>query len=73
MDAPGLEIGQVFGVVQVALRVQVPVADFDWVKEAEFRHGEDYTLKDLTWTLAFLRQSLVSKMRWEARKMRFPL
>jgi len=23
----------------VTLRIQVPVADFDWVEEAEFGHG----------------------------------
>ena len=36
MDARLLEVGQVFGVVEVALRIQVAVADLDAVIKAEF-------------------------------------
>ena len=43
LDAGLLEIGQVSGVVQVSLRIQVTVADFDGVEEAEFGHRADYT------------------------------
>jgi predicted nuclease of restriction endonuclease-like (RecB) superfamily len=39
VDTCLLEIGQVFGVVDVSLRVQIPVADFDWMEEFEIRHG----------------------------------
>ena len=39
IDTSCLEISQVFGVVQVALRVQVTVADFDGMEKTEFGHG----------------------------------
>jgi hypothetical protein len=42
IDAGCLEISQVFGVVQVTLRVQVPVADFDRMIKTEFWHAHDY-------------------------------
>jgi hypothetical protein len=42
VDSRCLEISQVLGVIQMALRIQVTIADFDGVKEAEFGHGPDY-------------------------------
>jgi hypothetical protein len=45
IDAGGLKIGQVLGVVQVPLRVQVTVTDFDWVEKTEIRHTHDYTME----------------------------
>ncbi len=38
-DARLLEVGQVFGVVDVSLRVQISVADFGWVKEFIVGHA----------------------------------
>ena len=39
VDTRLLEVRQVFGVVHMSLRVQIPVADFGWVEELEFAHG----------------------------------
>ena len=34
-----LEIGQVFCVVDMSLRVQIPITDFGWMEEFEIGHG----------------------------------
>ena len=44
IDTRCLEVSQVLGVIQVTLRVQVAVADFDGVEEAEFGHRANYTV-----------------------------
>jgi hypothetical protein len=60
INARGLEIGQVLGVIQVSLRVQVTVADFDWVKEAEFGHASDYTVLGVIASCTPAKQSPVN-------------
>ena len=44
LDAPLLEKRDEFGVVEVALRVEVTVADFDGMVEAEVGHAANYTM-----------------------------
>ncbi len=39
VDTRLLEIGQVFCVVDMSLRVQIPVTDFGWMEEFEIGHG----------------------------------
>lgn len=39
VDTRLLEVGQVFCVVHVSLRVQISVTDFSWMEEFEIGHG----------------------------------
>ena len=39
VDSRLLEVGQVFCVVDMSLRVQIPVTDFGWMEEFEIGHG----------------------------------
>ena len=34
-----LKKGEMFRVVDMSLRIQIPVSDFDWMEEFEFSHG----------------------------------
>ena len=46
---PGLfQVSQITGIIDVALRVEVAVADFDWVVEMEVCHTIDYTASGLS-------------------------
>jgi hypothetical protein len=49
-DACLLKVSQMLCVVNMSLRVQIPVTDFDGMVEVELRHAVDYTVSTVFWT-----------------------
>ena len=39
-----LKICEMFRIVHMSLRIEIPVTDFGWVKEFEISHGKNYTV-----------------------------